>query len=107
MTTIRNLKIFPIKDERVFEELCLALWKRILKDSNTQLNGRKGQRQYGVDLFGRRNQTLEWGGVQCKVKTNDSLTEAEINSDVKKAKHFNPRLSELVFATTASRDQSI
>ncbi|MBI5604357.1 MAG: hypothetical protein HY879_13505 [Deltaproteobacteria bacterium] len=104
---LRDLQVFPLKDETVFQEFCLALWKRILKDPNTQLNGRRGQRQKGVDLFGRRNRTEEWIGVQCKVRTGGVLTETDILDDVKSAKDFNPRLTELVFATTARRDEAL
>ena len=107
MTKLRNLKIFPLTDEKDFENLCLALWKRILRDPNAQLNGRRGQRQKGVDLFGRRSRSSDWVGVQCKVRSNGQLTEKDVNDDVKAAKSFNPRLSELVFATTAPRDEKI
>ena len=107
MTKLRNFKIFPIKDEGEFENLCLTLWKRILGDPNVQLNGRRGQRQHGVDLFGRRTKTLNWVGVQCKVRSDGILTESEVSSDVEKAKHFNPRLSEFIFATTAPRDEKL
>ena len=107
MTKLRNLKLFPLKDEKEFENLCLSLWKRILGDKNTQLNGRRGQGQQGVDLFGRRRGSSDWVGVQCKVRSNGILTETDVNDDVKKAIRFNPRLSELVFATTAPRDQKL
>jgi hypothetical protein len=103
--SLRDLHVFPLEDEDVFEEFCLALWKRILNDPNAQLNGRRGQRQAGVDLFGRRNGIGEWVGVQCKVRTGGTLSESVIAKDVEGAKHFNPRLNELVFATTAKRDQ--
>ena len=107
MTKLRNIKIFPLKDDEEFENLCLSLWKRILNDRNVQLNGRKGQRQHGVDLFGRKHESLDWVGVQCKVRSDGVLTESEIERDVEKAQHFNPRLSELIFATTAPRDEKI
>lgn len=107
MTKLRNLKIFPLKDEKEFEDLCLALWKRILGDPNTQLNGRRGQSQKGVDLFGRRSGSSNWVGIQCKVRNKGILTETDVNDDVKAAKSFNPRLSELTFATTAPRDEKI
>lgn len=107
MTKIRNLSLLPPKHEQEFEDLCLALWKRILQDPNAQFVGRKGQGQRGVDLIGRKNGTLDWIGVQCKVRTGGILTEDDVRSDVEKAKDFNPRLSELVFATTAPRNQKL
>ncbi len=69
MSKIRDIQIFPLKDEVSFEEMCLDLWKRKFNDPHTQLNGRRGQRQHGVDIFGRRSSSLEWVGIQCKVKT--------------------------------------
>lgn len=104
---LRKLKIFPLTDEDEFENLCLCLWKRILGDPNAQLNGRRGQRQHGVDLFGRKSNSLDWVGVQCKVRSDGILAESDIIDDVEKAKHFNPRLSELIFATTAPRDAKL
>ncbi len=104
---LRKLKIFPLTDEDEFENLCLCLWRRILEDPNAQLNGRRGQRQHGVDLFGRKKNTPDWVGVQCKVRSGGVLAESDIIEDVEKAKHFNPRLSDLIFATTAPRDAGL
>lgn len=107
MTNLNNLQIFPMKDDKEFENLCLALWKRILQDPNAQLYGRKGQGQQGVDVFGRRQGSSDWVGIQCKVRTKGELTEKDVDDDIKNARQFNPRLSELIFATTAPRDQKI
>jgi hypothetical protein len=107
MTRIRNLRLAPPTDEREFENLCLALWKRLLHDSNIQRVGRRGQEQAGVDLIGRKDDTLNWIGIQCKVRTGGTLSREDVSRDVIKAKDFNPRLSELIFATTAPRDVNI
>lgn len=107
MTKLKNLMIFPPKDGKEFEELCLAIWKRILGDPCAQLNGRRGQGQQGVDVFGRRCGSFNWVGVQCKVRSNGILTESDVQDDAKAAMSFNPRLSELIFATTAPRDKKI
>jgi len=94
-------------DDDRFEDLCLALWKRILNQPATQRNGRKGQRQCGVDIFGRRDQSASWVAIQCKVRTGGKLSEKDIRDDVESAKAFNPRLSEMIFATTARKDVGI
>ncbi len=107
MPNLRNLHLAPLKDDDEFENLCLALWKRILDDPNAQRNGRRGQQQRGVDLFGRRNGSLNWVGIQCKVRTTGPLSEQNVLADVTSAKTFNPRLTELVFATTAKRDEGL
>ncbi len=107
VSKIRNLSLIPPENEHEFENLCLALWKRILRDPNFQFVGRRGQSQGGVDLIGRRDGTLNWIGIQCKVWTGGILAKNDVRKDVKNAKDFNPRLSELVFATTARRDQKL
>ena len=43
----------PPNDPTAFESLCLDLWKEIWQDASTQKHGRRGQRQDGVDIFGR------------------------------------------------------
>jgi hypothetical protein len=93
-----------------FELLCWSLWKTIWGDPGTQRHGRSGQKQDGVDIFGRPNKRKEWAGVQCKGKenfTNQQLTETELISEVDKAKNFEPSLSAFIVATTAPRDERI
>ena len=107
MSELRDINLPPPSNSNDFEKLCLALWRRLLNDPNAQLNGRRGQAQDGVDIFGRRANTQRWVGIQCKARSGGQLSIEEINADIKKAKCFNPRLSELVFATTAPRDVHI
>lgn len=107
MRKINDLILPPPKSDRQFEMLCQALWQRLLGNTNIQFVGRKGQKQAGVDLFGRRGNTLEWVGIQCKVRSRGILSENDVRKDVAEAKTFNPRLSELVFATTARRDSKL
>ncbi len=107
MSNLRNLNVFPPTDEFTFEDLCLVLWRRILSDPHAQFVGRKGQAQQGVDIIGRKDGTLNWVGVQCKVRSGGELRESDVVDDAEKSRQFNPRLSELVFATTAPRDAKI
>jgi len=104
MSRINDMSLPPPKNDRQFENLCRALWQRLLGNTNVQFVGRKGQEQAGVDLFGRRGNTLEWVGIQCKLRSGHILSEKDVRKDVAKAQTFNPHLSELVFATTARRD---
>ena len=103
-----DVKIPPLKEYEKFENLCLDLWKRIVRDKHLQKNGRPGQRQNGVDIFGRKDGTMNWVGIQCKVKSaGERLTEAEVEEEIRKASNFNPQLSEYIVVTTASRDQRL
>jgi hypothetical protein len=106
MSTFRNVKLPAPKNESDFEELCLFLWRRTLKDPNAQFVGRKGQSQHGVDIVGRPEGTMNWIGIQCKAR-NIGLNLNDMRKDILKAKDFNPKLTELIFATTAPRDQNL
>ena len=110
MPTFYNLQIPPPSYEQDFESLCCGIWKEIWKDPNTKKNGRKGQPQNGVDIYGRPNQGKLWSGIQCKCKNNDlnkNLTKSEVEEEIQKAKNFVPSLSEFIIATTGPKDAKI
>ena len=91
-----------------FESEMRELFACILNDPNTQKNGRSGQSQNGVDIYGYRNQeTSKLIGVQCKKKFETNVNENELRSEVEKTKKFNPCLTEFFLVTTAPRDQKI
>ncbi len=98
------------KNWQDFETICWDLWRKIWNDPDAQKNGRQGQSQHGVDIFGTPNKGKVWAGVQCKGKDNytkQSLTKSELKSEVSKALKFNPSLSEFTVATTAPRDAKL
>lgn len=74
------------------------------------MNGRSGQPQHGVDVFGKRSAADKFSGVQCKGKGGrygHQVTEAELKEEVGKAKTFSPPLGEWILATTAQSDTAI
>ena len=86
----------PPNDPTAFESLCLDLWRDIWHDSNAQKNGRSGQPQAGVDVFGQHEG--KWVGVQCKQKDGllwSKVTVKELEAEVEAAKQFNPPLAEV------------
>ncbi|MBG0792025.1 hypothetical protein IYY11_00730 [Methylocystis sp. H62] len=93
-------------DEQAFERASVVLWRALLNDPSVQRNGRRGQRQNGVDLFGIRNNDAHWHvGIQCKLKSEGhSLTEREVRDEVQKAQTFRPALREYYITTTAPDD---
>ena len=110
MPTFSRLQIPPPTNWQDFESLCCDLWREIWKDPNTQKNGRQGQAQHGVDVYGRPNLGTLWAGIQCKGKDNfadNTLTEKELRDEVDKAKSFKPNLSEYIIATTGVKDAKI
>lgn len=94
-----------------FEELCRMLWSEIWNCPETKKNGRNGQDQHGVDIFGTPSwEDAEYYGIQCKGKDEYShaqLTKKEIDSEIEKAKAFKPKLRKFYFSTTANKDATI
>lgn len=94
-----------------FEKLCTKLWGEIWKcQDSIKRNGRSGQTQHGVDIYGKPKDSNGYYGIQCKGKndyTNSILTLEEIDDEIEKAKSFKPQLKQLIFATTASKDAKV
>lgn len=89
-----------------FEHHAWLLFRSELNDPATEKNGRQGQAQHGVDVYGRRN-CKHWVGVQCKQKMDEAVSEAELREEVEKAKSFSPKIKEYILVTTARRDAGI
>jgi hypothetical protein len=66
-----------------FEKLCKKLWGEIWNCSNSiKRNGRSGQSQCGVDVYGLPINANGYYGIQCKGKDDYSkskLSEKEID----------------------------
>jgi len=110
MPAASALQIPPPATWQDFESLCCELWRRIWKDPNTQKNGRSGQEQHGVDVYGRPNEGSPWAGVQCNGKDNyadKKVTENELRTEVENAKSFRPALSQFILATTGPKDATV
>lgn len=91
-----------------FESLCLLLWREEWKSDDLKKNGRNGQAQNGVDIYGHKAGEDTYSGIQCKCKPgNKTLTTEEIDEEIDNAKAFKPALKRLVFATTADKDALI
>jgi len=94
-------------DWQQFERATCVLVRCVLQDPNTQQNGRQGQPQHGVDIFGLRKSDKRRIGVQCKQRLDGEVTEKELLDELEKAKCFDPAIDEFVLATTARRDEAI
>lgn len=94
-----------------FESLCKKLWGEIWECPNSiKKNGRSGQAQHGVDVYGIPKGETMYYGIQCKYKedyTKSQLTQKEIDTEIEKAKTFKPALKVLIFATSANKDAKI
>ncbi|TDY35346.1 hypothetical protein C8C89_3203 [Janthinobacterium sp. 75] len=105
---IRNKQIPKPRHWQELEDLCLSLFKSIWKNPLAQKNGRVGQPQNGVDIWGvvgGKQTCLQ--GVQCKGKDDSlsaKLTLSELNEEIAKAEKFSPPLEQWILATTAPSD---
>jgi hypothetical protein len=103
MPTNASTQVPPPKSWDEFEEICLDAAKLRWNSSNFFRNGRTGQKQNGVDIYDGDGLYI---GLQCK-NTWDQLPIEAIQSEIKKAESFKPKLNHLYIATTAKRDVSI
>jgi hypothetical protein len=81
----------PPNDPTAFESLCLDLWREVWHDLSAQKNGRSGQPQPDVDVFGQHEG--KWVGVQCKqkhglVRRKVTVQELEAEVEVVEASHW-------------------
>lgn len=93
-----------------FESLCKKLWGEVWDCQEIKRNGRKGQTQNGVDIYGIPKGQKSYCGIQCKGKDEYSqkhLSKDEIDREIELAKSFEPPLSKFYFATTANKDSKI
>ncbi len=94
-----------------FETLCKQLWGEIWDISmKIKKNGRNGQPQAGVDVYGVPKGEENYWGIQCKGKddyTNAKLTKKEIDEEIAKAQNFKPALAVFIFATTMNKDSAV
>jgi hypothetical protein len=94
-----------------FESLCKKLFGEIWSISNKiKKNGRLGQEQAGVDVYGIPKGEVEYWGIQAKGKddySNAKLSESEIVKEIEKAKKFQPKLGVYIIASTTNKDAKI
>ncbi len=98
----------PPNEPAAFESLCLDLWKDVWGDPGAQKNGRSGQAQAGVDVFGVfQGQPM---GVQCKQKDGllrSSVKVKELEREVELARGFKPPLHTFILAHSGSTDARV
>ncbi|MEC5406612.1 hypothetical protein VOM14_13740 [Paraburkholderia sp. MPAMCS5] len=104
-------QIPPPKSWERFEDLTRALFAAVWKAPLAQKNGRSGQQQHGVDVYGTPEVAPGKNfGVQCKGKNNGygaKATIAEFDAELTKAEKFKPTLGHWTFATTAPNDATL
>lgn len=110
MTNISSFDFPPPSDWQAFERLIRDLFEREWETDDAQANGRSGQKQAGVDVYGTDRRHDKWVGIQCKGRKGGyggKVTAKELRDEVEKAKGFVPKLDRFVLATTAPNDANI
>lgn len=94
----------PDEFEALVRDICALEWG----DPHTEKHGRRGQKQNGVDVYGRPTDLVGvYRGAQCKLRTKgEQLTESEIEAEVAEARDFPHQLERLILVTDAPRDKN-
>lgn len=93
--------INPPTSDETFEELSLALLKRHWLRVGLERFGKKGERQFGVDILDTLGESPLYA-AQCKLKeARKTLEPAEIRAEVDKAKLFPSKLDHYAILTSA------
>ncbi len=94
-----------------FETLCKKLWGEAWKiPDEIKKNGRSGDAQNGVDVYGIPEGEEKYYGIQCKGKDSyisKRLSKKEIEEEIVKAQSFRPALKKFYIATTAVKNAEI
>lgn len=89
-----------------FEILVLAAAKLRWRSPNFYGNGRPGQKQQGIDVWGEPAPGSRIG-LQCKNTVRRALALDTVNNEIANADEFTPALTEMYVATTAPRDATL
>jgi tetratricopeptide (TPR) repeat protein len=106
MVTPATSHFEPPKSWEEFEDICADLFSREWNDPSTTRYGRQGQRQNGVDIYGRPG-GKRYAAVQCKGCSKwppNKLKTTDIDAEVEEAKKFKPKLRSFTIATVGPND---
>lgn len=105
--TIRYDYAFPVPEsDNTFEEMVCDACSIEWNDNTTQRNGRNGQLQNGLDVFGYPNgPKRRCRGAQAKLRAKGKkLTKKEIDNEIIKAQTSPLNPEELIIVTSTCRD---
>ena len=89
----------PTNDDD-FEQMCLELLRRHWSRPGLELFGKRGERQFGIDILDVSGETPVYA-AQCKLKEEyKSMPPTEIQAEVDQAKKFMPALGKYAILTT-------
>lgn len=108
--TLTSYQLPAPADWQAFERFTRDLFSVEWDDPRAELNGRGGQPQAGVDVFGTNSRTGGLEGVQCKGKDaryRSAVTVDELRDEVAKALTFKPALTHYCLVTSGVTDVKV
>ena len=106
MPTLLKMRVPPPTDWSEFEDITRSSLKVKWRSSDMQRNGRNGQKQHGVDVFGH-DDLSRFVGIQCRNKDDTRLKMKEVVEAIAAAEKFRVPLAAFYMATTLSRDAKL
>jgi hypothetical protein len=95
--------VFPKpRDWEALEDIVADALKRRYQSPNLQRFGRRGQKQFGIDIVGPTKVGVL--GIQCKHHAEQDIPISEVDATLNEARKFPVPISELIIATSANRD---
>ena len=105
MPTIQSMQLPLPKNWQEFEDITRDALAISWRSPNLQKNGRPGQKQKGVDIYGT-DHLGRLTGIQCK-KYQGPLQLKTVEAEIANAEKFVGQLSTLFIATTAEHDSQL
>jgi tetratricopeptide (TPR) repeat protein len=96
------------KSEAEFESMCKRIYGFVFGDPLPKINGRKGQKQSGIDVF-IEDRSGSGGriGIQCKKYYATALAWKHVLEEVAKADQKSVPIKHLIVATTTASDSAM
>ncbi|MFO0121679.1 MAG: hypothetical protein ACK520_04315, partial [Inhella sp.] len=92
-------------DEDAFEDMCARIYGTVFGDPLPQRNGRRGQKQGGVDVYVDAPEGRI--GIQSKKYVDGALKLKHVQHEVKEAEAAEQPIVRLIVATTATSDAGL
>lgn len=105
MPSVNSMDLPKPQDPAEFEKMVREAYALKWNSPNLQLNGRSGQTQAGVDVFGEDDLGRQTG-IQCKLYAK-GLTLKTVESEIEEAAKFEPPLQCLYIASTYAGDANL
>lgn len=102
MPTLQSMNLPKPSNWQEFESIVRDAMSQKWKSSSLTKNGRSGQKQHGVDIFGP-DDLGRATGIQCK-RFAGVLDLATVEDEIEKATKFKGNLTTLFIATTSDHD---